>query len=790
MGGALENIRVLDCTDCIAGQFCGRMLADYGADVTLIEPPAGTATRRAAPFAPNDPSKSLLFHHLNTGKHSVSLDRASPHSQQRLAELSADADVAIVDTIADRDALTAANPHTVVAFISPFGADGPYANWRGTEMIYQALAGIMRRNGRPDRPPLYGCGDRASYGAGVAAYIAILAALHARETIGIGQLVSVDIAETTASMANPFVTQYLYNGMEEPRGRAIPLARLRCRDGWIGFWLHVHLWPALCDALEAPDLLNDPRFAQGKARLDNWPALEALIQAMVANQSATDLLARLQHRKIVAAPIPRLSALRDDPHLAARHYWDGVSTPSGIGPVLGPQFRFSATPRILRGGPPALGDAPPAARTSPPTRTTAPPPATGPLTGIRVVELTTAWAGPMAGRILAFLGAEVIHVEAADRLDSWRMHKQVFNPHRYPPDGAGDRPWNRAVQFNSQNENKLSLTLDTKKPGGLATLRRLIAKSDVVLCNFTAGTLTRMGVGYDQLCDLHPGIIVAEMPAFGTGGPMSHATAIGPSMEMAAGMAGMIGYKGGPPEVSGPTYPDPIGAYHGAAAVLTALIHLQRTGQGQHVEIPQVEAAMHYIGEHILAALLTGNNPEPDGNRVPHAAPHGAFPAAGNDEWVAIAITNDAKWQTLCRIIGDPALAGDPRYATHENRLRNQDALEASVAAWTRQHDKHATAEALQAAGVPAAPVNGGKDGAHSPYLAARGWFKQLDHPEVGRIAHEGLPFHFSLTPGTQRSAAPCLGQHTTQILSGIVGLSDTDIAELARAGTTSAEPT
>jgi crotonobetainyl-CoA:carnitine CoA-transferase CaiB-like acyl-CoA transferase len=396
----------------------------------------------------------------------------------------------------------------------------------------------------------------------------------------------------------------------------------------------------------------------------------------------------------------------------------------------------------------------------------------------------------MAGRILAFLGAEVIHVEAADRLDSWRMHKQVFNPHRYPPDGAGDRPWNRAVQFNSQNENKLSLTLDTKKPGGLATLRRLIAKSDVVLCNFTAGTLARMGVGYDQLRLNQPGIIVAEMPAFGTGGPMSHATAIGPSMEMAAGMAGMIGYKGGPPEVSGPTYPDPIGAYHGAAAVLTALIHRQRTGEGQQVEIPQVEAAMHYIGEHILAAIITGNDTEPDGNRVAAATPHGAFPASGNDEWVAIAVTSDAEWRALCDVIGDPALAGDPRYATHEYRLLHQDSLEAAIANWSRQHDKHAAAETLQAAGVPAAPVNGGKDGANSPYLAARGWFKQLDHPEVGRIPHESLPFHFSLTPGTQRSAAPCLGQHTIQILSGIVGLSDAEIAELARAGTTAAEPT
>jgi crotonobetainyl-CoA:carnitine CoA-transferase CaiB-like acyl-CoA transferase len=332
--------------------------------------------------------------------------------------------------------------------------------------------------------------------------------------------------------------------------------------------------------------------------------------------------------------------------------------------------------------------------------------------------------------------------------------------------------------------------LDTKKPGGLATMRRLIARSDVVLCNFTAGTLARMGLGYDQLRAQQPGIIVAEMPAFGAGGLMSHATAIGPSMEMAAGMAGMIGYRGGLPEVTGPTYPDPIGAYHGAAAVLTALIHRQRTGNGQHVEIPQVEAAMHYIGEHIIAALVTGTDPEPDGNRVGHAAPHDAYPAAEQDQWLTIAVTSDAEWRALCQVIGAPDLASDPRYATLANRLPNQDSLYQTIARWTRQHDKHHAAEVLQAAGVPAAPVNGGKDGAESAYLKARGWFTELDHPDVGRVAHESLPFHFSRTPGGQRFAAPCLGQHTKAILSDIVGLLDAEIADLASTGTIAADPT
>lgn len=793
MAGALESVRVLDLSDSIAGQFCGRMLADYGADVTLIEPPAGSPIRRMGPFAPGDAGESLLFLHLNTGKASIPIDRSSEAGRMRLHGFVAEADVAIVASKIERDALRAANPHCIVAFVSNFGADGPYRHWRGTEMIHQALAGIMRRNGSPDRAPLYGCGDRASYGAGVAAYISVLAALFARGRIGAGQAVSVDIAETTAAMANPFVTQYIYNGMEEPRGRRMPLARLRCRDGWVGIWLHVHLWPALCEALGLPELVEDARFAQAKMRLDNWPALESLIQAHVAEWSAADLLARLQMRKIVTAPAHRLTELRDDPHLLSRGYWETVATPAGERPILGPQFRFSATPRRVRGGPPALGEAGRLRSTPGPLRAqnhpAVPKPDDGPLAGIRVVELTTAWAGPMAGRILGFLGAEVIHVEAAGRLDSWRMHQQVFSPYRYPRDGAGARPWNRAALFNSQNENKLSLTLDTKKPGGLAAMLRLIAKSDIVLCNFTAGTLDRMGLGYHRLREVRPDIIVTEMPAFGTSGPMSHATAIGPTMEMAAGMASMIGDPGGPPSVTGPTYPDPIGAFHGAAAVLTALIHRQRTGEGQHVEIAQVEAAMHYIGEHILHARLTGIDPARNGNRVAWAAPHDAFPTRGEDEWMAIAVTSDAEWRALCQTVGQPALADDPRFATVAERLRNQDAMQEPIARWTRLQDKHAAAATLQAAGVPGAPVNGGRDGAESAYLAARGWFTVLEHPEVGRVAHESLPFHLSRTPGGQRRAAPCLGQDTRAILAGIAGLSDAEIAVLERAGTISADP-
>jgi crotonobetainyl-CoA:carnitine CoA-transferase CaiB-like acyl-CoA transferase len=413
----------------------------------------------------------------------------------------------------------------------------------------------------------------------------------------------------------------------------------------------------------------------------------------------------------------------------------------------------------------------------------------GPLSGLRVVELTTAWAGPMAGRILAYLGAEVIHVESASRLDSWRQHKQVFSQYRYPRDGQGERPWNRVAQFNSQNVNKLSLTLDLKLPGGRDVMLRLLAKSDVLLSNFTPGTLPRLGLSYDDLKTIRPDIIVAEMPAFGLAGPMAHGPAIGPTMEMAAGMASMIGYPNGPPTTTGPTYPDPMGAFHGAAAVLTALLHRRRGGNGQHVEIPQVEAAMHFIGEHILQAIATGQDPAPTGNRVAWAAPHGIFPSAGDDQWIAVAAPDDAAFQSLCTVLQRSDLAQDSRFATLPDRLLHQDELEAAIAGATRLHDKQALAERLQAAGVPAAPVNDAAEAAASPYLADRGHFTDLLHPEIGVVPHEGLPFRLSATPGGQHRASPCLGQDTEMILRDILGLSEAEIVRLARDGTIAADP-
>jgi crotonobetainyl-CoA:carnitine CoA-transferase CaiB-like acyl-CoA transferase len=311
-----------------------------------------------------------------------------------------------------------------------------------------------------------------------------------------------------------------------------------------------------------------------------------------------------------------------------------------------------------------------------------------------------------------------------------------------------------------------------------------------VLTNFTPGTLDKLGLGFASLRAANPRIILAEMPAYGGSGPRRGAPAVGATMEMASGMAGLIGYAGGRPTTTGPNYMDPIGGYNAAAAILTALVARQRSGRGSHVEVPQVEAAMHFIGEELLAAGASGENPPLQANRVQYAAPHGAYPAAGTDQWLAVAVLADAVWPAFCAIIGAPDWAEDAGLRTLAGRKAREDEIDERLAAWTLRHDKHEAAALLQAAGIAAAPVLDASEVLASPFLQARGFFTPLSHPEAGERLHQGLPMHLSRTPGGNHRAAPTLGQDTEAILAELLGRDEAEIARLAALGVTANIPT
>ncbi len=397
-----------------------------------------------------------------------------------------------------------------------------------------------------------------------------------------------------------------------------------------------------------------------------------------------------------------------------------------------------------------------------------------PLDGIRVADFTWVWAGPFCTLQLAHLGAEVIRIESATRTCVTRL---------LPPFADGVPGPNRSGYFNQYNQGKLSLALDLKQPAAIEVAQDLVAQCDIVCENFAAGVMERMGLGYEALRARRPDLIMIALSGYGASGPDADFVSYGPAQVPLSGMSSLTGYAGWPPMHVGISYGDPTGGLHGALAVLAALWHRAETGAGQYIDLSQWETSVAVLGEGVLAESLGGAAPPRRGNRDPHMAPHGVFRCAGEQRWVAIAARDDTDWAALAACMDQPALAGDARFATLAARQANEDALETLIGEWTREQSAEAVVATLQAAGVPASLSMTSRDLAEDPDLAASGFFVQRDHAEIGTRLHLGIPWQMSDTPCMVERAAPCLGEHTDDVLRRIVGYDDARIAALRAAG-------
>ena len=393
-----------------------------------------------------------------------------------------------------------------------------------------------------------------------------------------------------------------------------------------------------------------------------------------------------------------------------------------------------------------------------------------PLDGIRVADFCWAWAGPYRALQLAHLGAEVIRIETATRLCPSRL---------IPPWPDAQRGINRAGYFNQYNQGKRSLTLDLKKPAALALAKQLIAKSDIVMENFAAGVMDRMGLGYEVLRAIKPAIIMISLSGYGATGPEKDYVSYGPPQVALSGMSSLTGYQGGPPLQAGFSYGDPNGGIHGTFAVMCALLHRTRTGEGQYIDLSQREACVMLLPEALMDYSMNGTQPPRLGNRDPYMAPHGVFRCRGEDRWVSLVVGSEEEWRRLCAAMGRAELAADPRFATLAARKENEDSLEHIITAWTQERSPEEVTVCLQQAGVAAYPSLDGRDLLNNPQVEARGFFVELDHPEVGKRRHLGIPWQMSRTPCEVRRPAPCLGQDTDYVLGEVLGLSREEISAL-----------
>lgn len=406
-----------------------------------------------------------------------------------------------------------------------------------------------------------------------------------------------------------------------------------------------------------------------------------------------------------------------------------------------------------------------------------------PLEGVRIIDMTVAVAGPIAGQVLGDMGAEVIRVEPP-------FGRPLAGLHVAPPrEGAPDRPYNRILLYNDFNRSKLGLTLDLTKEKGRETLLRLVAISDLVIENMSPRVLPGLGLDYARLREAREDIILVSMPAFGATGPLRDRTAYGPGIDAMSGLSWLSGYAGRGPLKPGNYYCDQNAGLLAAFAALAALSYRRRSGRGQHVELSMLEGELQLVGEALLDYAMNGRVQGRMGNRYPYMAPHGAYPCAGDDRWLAIAVGSDGEWQALCEVMGRPELGWDQRFADVVSRVRHREEVDAVVAAWTRSQEHGEAQRRLQEAGVPAGAALTASELFEDPQLRARGYFRTIEHLEAEAMPHGQVAWRLSATPSLPERPAPCFGQHNDHVLRELLGMSDAEVAELAEEGVIACEP-
>jgi crotonobetainyl-CoA:carnitine CoA-transferase CaiB-like acyl-CoA transferase len=759
----LEGVRVVDLTTDIAGPYCTKVLADAGADVVKVEPPAGEPLRTWRSGA--------LFEFLNTSKRSV---------HGKADDLVAAADVLVVGAPVGLDALWQANPALVVVTITPFGCDGPWAQRPSTEFTLQAACGSTGQRGLPEQPPLAAGGRIGEWVTGTYAALGAVAAYREARRSGKGEHVDVAMLDCMAVTMVTYPSVFAsFAGWPEQHGtgRVIEVPSVEpSKDGYFNVTTNsAQQFQDFLLMIGRPDLLEDLDLAAATKRFARRDEFLAAVLEHTSQRTTAELLDEASMYRIPAGPVLDGSTMPEFEQFVAR----GVFEPNPSGRFVQPRvpFRISGTsPRPFERAP-SPGQHTGAIEWGTSSPASGAPDADAPwqlpLAGIRVIDCTAWWAGPAAAAVLSALGADVIKVESVARPDYMR-----FASARPPTDAQW---WEWGALFHGANVNKRGITLDLTQPAGVETFERLAATADILVENYTPRVMEQFGLGWEHMHEVNPDLIMVRMPAFGLSGPWRDRTGFAQTMECLTGMAWLTGFPDGPPVlVRGAC--DPLAGMHAVIATLLALIERDQSGGGRLVETVMVEAALNAAAEQVAEYGDTGTVLRRDGNRGPVAAPQGVYPCAGDDRWLALAVVTDEHWRSLRGVVGDAGWAADIASDTTEVRRRNHDAIDVALTQWTSDRDAEELATALVAAGVPACAVIPSRQIVANPQLRSRRLFEVEPHSVTGDHEIPMLPFRFSRVDHWLRSPAPTLGQHNTEVLSEI-GLTPPAIDELRRAG-------
>jgi len=786
----LEGLRVIDLAD-EKGELCGRLLADFGADVIRVEPPEGARSRRLPPF---HEGRSLYFAYRNANKRGLALDLTLPGDRERLQALLADTDVLIESGAPgelaslglDPAELCRRHPQLIVTSISDFGQTGPYRDWVATDAVIEAVGGMMTKAGLPTLPPLIPPCPIAYDVAGCVAALATLIACWQRRSTGYGQHIDFSAVEALAQttdwgFSNASLTVMKDLAYGETRQGSGPVYTIyRCKGGYVRLVvLSPRQWRAMWEWLGKPEAFADPHWESFISRLQNADVLNQLYTEHFATMTMEEVSTEAQRRGIVCTPVLRPDEVLANEHLVSRGtFTQAVVAPGIEGPVASGFHELDGERQGFRRRAPELDEhaqeiagAPPAARSAPPAPRPAPSP---PLAGLRVLDFGIGGVGVEATRMLAEYGADVIKIESR----------------RYPDFIRTILSSEMSPSFASSSRSKRSFGVDAKHPEGRAVLHRLIEQCDVIIENSSTGTMENMGVGYETVKQLNPRCVMVSSQLLGSRGAWADWIGYGPSTQPLGGLVHLWNYEDREePAGSMSIFPDHLAGRLVALNAMAALLRRERTGHGGHGEVAQIETVVGMLGDLLLKAGLEPGSVHARGNRSERGAPWGAYPCAGDDQWCVITVRDDADWQRLRRALGDPAWARDARYDTAAGRLAAQDEIDAELCTWTRQHPKARVAELLQAQRVPCGPMLGAVDQLSDPHFEARGYPRWIEQQDAGRMAFEGPCFRGSGMTDVNIFQAPRLGEHTAEICRELLDISEDEIERLLAAGALEGPP-
>ncbi len=780
---ALEGVHVLEIGHGVSAPFCTRLLADLGARVCKLELPEGDPARRWEPRVAD--GSSALFAYLNAGKDSVVLSGDADSDAALVADKASHCDVVVTNLSSaeekswacDVTAATARAPRAIVVRLSPFGATGPWSDRRGESLSACAAGGISVVLGEPGHTPLSLPFDLPALQAGLHGAAAAMTALIDRDRSGRR---SIDIAESEvlayyAGGMSRFILgakgKWLRRGFER-HGGIYPSGFYPCKDGFIFLATQKRdQWAGFLELMGNPEWAEaNPVYKDGvKIGWKHADEVDVHFIPWLAQHTRAELTKMAKQADLVLGPINDAEDVMNEPHLDARSFWGDIDVGGERVRIPGMGYRMTGTPCRM-GTVPRLGEHAPDApeRVSAAASNGSDRKRVGnrPLAGFRAIEFGFNWAGPMVGQILSDMGMEIIKVESAGRLDMMRHwpHARSF--------------------FHNTNRGKLSISINIKTEEGRALVRRLAAHSDLVFDNFAAGVMTKNGLGYDDLCREAPNIIALSMAMAGQTGPLAHLRGFATIATGFAGIEAAIGYPD-----TGPTGLPVIGIGDANAAIqavlsaLVALWHRDRTGQGQFIDLSQIEAAAALSGEPLTRFQVTGEGIAPHANGHPRMAPHGVYPTKGEEKWLALAIASDLEWRALVELLGTPAWAADESLANVSQRQQRATEIDAHLAEWSATRDRDPLVEELCGAGLAAAPVLE-IDELHTwPQFVERGTWQNAPSFEGKDDIVYRTPWHMSDAPREVASGSPAVGEHNDFVFGEILGLSEEEVAGFQQAG-------